>query len=88
MPLFACEKCNTIENTALSAYWRRGDGPSLCSECDPSIARWHGVFAKQSATGYSLTSEGFIYGPHELAGQAQCFKNQGITIVRVIGEEK
>jgi hypothetical protein len=45
MPLFVCENCNCIENTATGHYWRRnhvsfGDnhhlnGKALCSECEP-----------------------------------------------------
>lgn len=47
MPLFVCEKCGVIENTALSTYWSRNllkpekwdeeirpyHGKALCSEC-------------------------------------------------------
>lgn len=47
MPLFVCEKCGVIENTALSTYWSRRllkpevwdeeirpyYGKCLCSEC-------------------------------------------------------
>lgn len=45
MPLFICEKCKCIENTATGHYWRRGmtkwkdsslDGLALCSECEPT----------------------------------------------------
>lgn len=45
MPLFVCEKCGAIENTALGTYWAREsfrfkdhpelDGKALCSECTP-----------------------------------------------------
>ena len=43
MPLFICEKCGTIENTALGHYWPRlmksfkgTEGEkALCSECTP-----------------------------------------------------
>jgi len=48
MPLFVCDKCNCIENTALCGYWFRekewdDDGnvikedPKLCSNCDPKF---------------------------------------------------
>ena len=44
MPLFVCEKCKNIENTALSLYW---SGSKLCSKCDPEIGKWHGAFKEQ-----------------------------------------
>jgi hypothetical protein len=49
MPLFACDKCNTVENTALGDYWVHAgkDEPVLCSEC--STGTWHGRFPKERA---------------------------------------
>lgn len=57
MPLFKCETCGCVENTALSNYWTRNidwaqqgvtlSNPALCSECDPAIGRWHGWFPKR-----------------------------------------
>jgi hypothetical protein len=44
MSLYICEKCGTIENTALSSYWWKKE--KLCSQCDPQIAKWHGVFKR------------------------------------------
>lgn len=44
MPLFICEICSAIENTALGNYWGKKhinfkdssfDGKALCSECTP-----------------------------------------------------
>jgi hypothetical protein len=44
MPLFVCENCGVIENTALGHYWSRKavkvsklelQGKALCSECCP-----------------------------------------------------
>jgi len=44
MSLFRCQKCNNIENTALTAgYWAKKI--KLCSECDHG--KWHGRFPKQ-----------------------------------------
>lgn len=65
MPLFACRQCNCVENTALSHYWMRTgtDRPALCSECDPQIGRWHGVFPKKPASGYLQGEDGFLYRP-------------------------
>jgi len=47
MPLFICQKCNCIENTACGHYWTKDmvpcwrdstlDGLALCSECSPSV---------------------------------------------------
>ena len=31
MPLFVCEKCGCVENTALGKYWAEKE--RLCSEC-------------------------------------------------------
>lgn len=48
MPLFICDKCECIENTALGRYWARdmkdcwkdGEaGKALCSECAPKEFR-------------------------------------------------
>ena len=45
MPLFICEKCGCIENTATGFYWARNavtfkdsslNGKALCSECTPA----------------------------------------------------
>ena len=45
MPIFVCDICNCLENTACSQYWNRKPGePALCSLCDPDIHRWHGRF--------------------------------------------
>lgn len=48
MPIFVCDNCNHLENTALSRYWYREKGtPALCSQCDPEIGRWHGRFPRK-----------------------------------------
>lgn len=49
MPLFVCDECGCVENTALSNYWLRHDPDpatriDLCSGCDPKIEKWHGKF--------------------------------------------
>lgn len=44
MPLFVCDACETVENTALGHYWNRDDarwppevrGKALCSACGPT----------------------------------------------------
>ena len=43
MPLFVCDVCECVENTALGHYWSRNrntfgpelQGKALCSECTP-----------------------------------------------------
>ncbi len=47
MPLFKCEKCGCVENTALCGYWWRGNKKALCSECDPEFRRWHHRFPRK-----------------------------------------
>jgi hypothetical protein len=52
--LYVCEKCNTIENTALANFWPRrlvNDGKALCSACDPAIGKWHGRFDRTTYDG-------------------------------------
>jgi len=45
MPVFVCDECGCLENTACSQYWSREKGsPALCSLCDPEIRKWHGRF--------------------------------------------
>ena len=46
MPLFKCEKCGVIENTALSmCSW--GAKKKLCSQCCPAQKKWHGRFPRE-----------------------------------------
>ena len=62
MPLFACSKCNCVEDTALSHYWgaRLRQRSPLCSACDPSIGKWHGEFPRESAVGWANDRDGFL----------------------------
>ena len=46
MSLFACSNCNTVENSALGAFWLV-DKP-ICSECEQG--KWHGRFEKRKYT--------------------------------------
>lgn len=54
MPLYECEQCHCVENTALTNFWEAymERTAKLCSECDPRIGRWHGRFPKQPASEY------------------------------------
>lgn len=57
MPLFVCDECGCVENTALANfYWYRSGIPdipdelrnkAMCSQCDPDIKKWHGKFPKE-----------------------------------------
>ena len=62
MPLFKCEQCGCVENTALCFYWPRkvDKKPLLCSECDPVIGKWHGRFEKRPADDMRVDSRGFL----------------------------
>jgi hypothetical protein len=49
--------------------------PLLCSECDPEIGKWHGRFPKQSAKGYLIGADGFLY-----------WKEDKVTHTKIVGE--
>jgi len=68
MPLFLCDKCGVIENTALSAYWSKDqllDGAALCSECthikfsdgDEQYGKWHGKFPREFMTDEQIANK-------------------------------
>ena len=72
MSVFRCDQCGCVENTATSGFWfRQRSGPALCSECDPAIGEWHGLFPKRDADelGYRRRMDGspFIELPRERA---------------------
>jgi len=84
MPIFKCTKCGCIENTACSHYWSRDKKVgALCSECDPKLAHWHGMFPKQPAAGLKLGNDGFLYSQELIDSGYLDFriKNQGFKIV-------
>ena len=60
MPLFVCEKCGCVENTALGNYWLAKE--RLCGEC--YTGSWHGRFPKRKATAEELAN----LGPSRLIG--------------------
>jgi hypothetical protein len=48
-------------------YWidrAQGKAAFLCSEC--ATGKWHNRFPKQSADGYYIDNQGFIYSPDEI----------------------
>lgn len=57
MPLFECEKCHCVENTATGAYWGRDE--KLCSEC--ATGDWHKQFKKKSALGRLIDQNGYLW---------------------------
>lgn len=62
MPLFRCNQCGCVENTALSNYWPTPDKRhALCSACDPAIGKWHGQFPQRSADGMLIDQHGFLW---------------------------
>jgi hypothetical protein len=62
MPLFRCRACNCVEDTALSNYWsaRLQQAPTLCSACDPKIAKWHDEFPRQPSEGWQSDDHGIL----------------------------
>lgn len=86
MSIFKCDSCGCVENTALCNYWmshRKKGNKDLCSECDPSINKWHGIFPKEKSCGYMLGNDGFLYTKeHVESGELQWrIENQGFRIV-------
>lgn len=67
MPLFKCEECGMLENTALCNYWynKAYKKPGLCSVCEGS---WHGQFSRKTPEelGYVKGKDGFYYSPEEM----------------------
>lgn len=76
MPLFVCDRCDTIENTALGFYWGKWNygwkdetlnGKALCSGCSPT----------QLADGTRNKRGGGWHGqfPREIATEAKLLKS-------------
>lgn len=53
MPIFVCDQCNVIENTATSLFWNTvaTNKPALCSQCDPKLGKWHNIFPREKWDG-------------------------------------
>ena len=47
MSVYICEKCGTIDNTALGGYWKNAlrKEPKMCSKCNNGT--WHNEFPEQ-----------------------------------------
>lgn len=65
MPIFKCTRCGGVDNTATSNYWNKGEAAPLCSECDPKIGKWHGLFPKMDASRF-VEHDGFLWTREEL----------------------
>lgn len=71
MPVFICSNCKMMENTATSSYWHRDLGkptsektpsPPLCSLCDPTRGKWHGLFQREPMPpDHVVGPDGFVY---------------------------
>lgn len=79
MPLFMCTKCACVENTACCSYWHnKSHGkPLLCSECDPAIGKWHGVFEKRSAAGMLIDDQGHLWSEANVSTMPAHYKIVG-----------
>lgn len=66
MPLFRCSQCGVVDNTAMGTYWmavfKKPSGePPLCTECDPTIGKWHGAFPRSHADEEFVGGDGRRY---------------------------
>ena len=65
MPLFRCAKCGCIDNTATANAWSfwfaKPAQLPLCTECNPKIGKWHGLFPKESADDIVVGRDGKRY---------------------------
>jgi len=55
MPLFICDACGCVENTATSDFWiqaRQGLPDRRCSKC--RTGTWHGVFPQRPYAGQKV----------------------------------
>lgn len=62
MPLFQCDTCSCIENTALvDGYWqdKAAGWKTECSQCKTGI--WHDRFPKRPAAGMLMDQEGHLW---------------------------
>ena len=76
MPLFECDKCHCVENTACTMhYW--GHPTKLCSECDTGT--WHGQFDKWPAKGMLVDNQGFIWTTAEVEKERNSYEIVGVV---------
>jgi hypothetical protein len=79
MPLFQCQQCGSVENTACCNYWsaKSGGRSILCSECDPAIGKWHNLFPKRSAVGMLIDQQGHLWSKENVASLPDHYKIVG-----------
>lgn len=67
MPLYVCDHCRAVENTALGKFWLRRPRklPVLCSEC--ATGEWHGRFPKRQYDPEATYPGGIIVNRPEAA---------------------
>jgi hypothetical protein len=86
MPLFVCNDCGTVDNTALTNYWpdvggaeEGGPLPPCCSGCSPdrvlrrgagTTGGWHGMFPRRHWREWLLENPG---NGRELLNLRPCF---------------
>jgi len=85
MPLFKCTKCGVIENTATSNFWITKE-PPLCSQCDPAIGKWHGIFDRKPAAGMKIGSDGLLYSPEEVSPGGYFYHMIESGGLRIVGD--
>lgn len=87
MPIFKCDECHCVENTALCDYWSRnygdGNGRALCSGCDPEIGELHVSFGRRDSAGMLVGDDGFLY-PLSQVKSKEYYNRRGIKIVGVV----
>ena len=68
MSFFECSDCSCVEDTSLCSYWvaRLREAPTLCSACDPKIARWHGQFPREPAKHWLKDKRGLLFKKSEV----------------------
>lgn len=76
MPLFKCDSCGCVENTACCNYWwnKSHGNPIQCSECDPTIGKWHDVFPKRSAVGMLIDQQGHLWSKASVESMPDHYK--------------
>lgn len=81
MSLYICEKCGSIENTALGGYWKnlRDREPAMCSECN--FGKWHGKFPKTHWTDYGIEKllEWEKRGDGSMINATEYFQKEGLV---------
>jgi len=68
MSYFQCDKCGCVEDTALCHYWsaRVRQTSTLCSACDPTIAKWHGQFPREPARDWISDKRGLLFSKRDV----------------------